>query len=1110
MPRLTLSTTIRLAALFLLVPLAADAEMRLSAQGIIYSARAGGGPIAVARSGDAYVLESAPSPDVPGIPGVFVIKLSPDGRSIGYRTFIGHGTGAGIAVDRHGSVFVTGTAFRADFPVTAGFTTSATSRAIFVARLDESGRRTYSVLVGGTDAAAAGVAIDGGGNAYVTGIASTSDFPTTAGAFDRVFHGGGGTTPSDVVIFKLNGDGTALVYSTYLGGSDSDVSVGIAVDAGGNVYVAGSTMSTNFPTTGAAFQAVRRSGSDAFVAKLNAGGNALVYSSYLGGAASDFARGIAIDDGGEAYVAGVTRSSDFPTTPGAERRTYAGTSSDGFVTKLDRSGTTVIYSTYLGGADWEELGGIVVDPGGYAFVTGATTSTDYPVTAGAVQQVPPGSEDAFVTRLSLTGTIVYSTYLGAAGADAGFHIALNDEGDVFASGRGGPDYLLTPQAATSVDAAADGDPFVTRLVPRVSRGRLAMASSRYRSTYPAAAAVDANFATRWSSAWSDAQWLVVDLGEQMDVDRVVLHWARADARVYVLQFSDDLQTWESRDMSGADGDGGIDDLRVVGLAAGRYVRINFSERDTAWGYSLWEVDVYGEPPGSSNLPPGAGILSPQNGWSFVGRTSFEVIAEARGQMEATVTKVNLWLNGQLIGTDTRAPWVFQLTVPDGSDQIQLWVTAEDDRGEISPISNVVTVHPIPSLHGENRARGRLAVASSAQGPTFPAANAVDGVTTTRWSSAFSDPQWLYVDLGQSYDVKTVVLRWETAYASSFDVQVSSDAQTWKTIDSASGTGGTQTLSIANAVGRYVRIYGHRRGTAWGYSLYEFEVYGDPIERPTTNVATGRPAFASSMLNASYAADAATDGVTTTRWSSAFEDNQWIYVDLGDLYDITRIVLRWEAAFAKDYRVEVSNDRRVWRMVRQVIDGDGGVDTFNGIASTARYVRLSGTRRATMFGLSLWEFEVYGAPAAFGPNLAALAPTSASSHRDAFTKAANAIDRDGSTRWSSAFADNQWIVIDLGMEVDIARVVLRWGAAYALSYAIQLSNDLEGDWRTALTIAAGDGGTDDLSISGRGRFVRVRCDRRATMWGVSLWEIEVYGPQAPSAVANRGVEISVRN
>src|SRR5439155_1437094 len=227
-----------------------------------------------------------------------------------------------------------------------------------------------------------GIAVDAAGNAYVTGLTDSTNFPTTAEAFQAAFGGGGG----DAFVTKLNPTGSALVYSTYLGGSGSDQGLGIAVDASGNAYVTGGTRSTDFPTTPGVFETTPSSVGDGFVTKLNPTGATLVYSTYLGGSGSDEGRSIAVDASGNAYVTGNTVSSNFPTTAGAFQ-TKIGSSGffDAFVTKLNPTGAALVYSTYLGGSGRDEGVGIAVDTAGNAYVTGVTVSSNFPTTAGAFQ-----------------------------------------------------------------------------------------------------------------------------------------------------------------------------------------------------------------------------------------------------------------------------------------------------------------------------------------------------------------------------------------------------------------------------------------------------------------------------------------------------------------------------------------------------------------------------------------------------------------------------------------------------------------------------------------------------------------------------------------------------
>jgi hypothetical protein len=276
-------------------------------------------------------------------------------------------------------------------------------------------------------------------------------------------------------------------------------------------------------------------------------------------------------------------------------------------------------------------------------------------------------------------------------------------------------------------------------------------------------------------------------------------------------------------------------------------------------------------------------------------------------------------------------------------------------------------------------QGKPATASSTENATFPASAAVDGNTGTRWSSAFADPQWIQVDLGASASISQVVLQWEAAYATAYQIQVSADASTWTTIYSTTtGTGGTQTLNISGT-GRYVRMYGTARATQYGYSLWEFQVYGSVggTGCGTTNAAQGRPATASSTENATFPASAAVDGNTGTRWSSAFADPQWIQVDLGAGTAICQVIIQWEAAYATAYQIQVSADAATWSTIYSTTTGTGGTQTLN-ISGTGRYLRMYGTARATQYGYSIFELTVHtGTSSSPGPNPSSPAPVPSS-------------------------------------------------------------------------------------------------------------------------------------
>ena len=408
-----------------------------------------------------------------------------------------------------------------------------------------------------------------------------------------------------------------------------------------------------------------------------------------------------------------------------------------------------------------------------------------------------------------------------------------------------------------------------------------------------------------------------------------------------------------------------------------------------------------------------------------------------------------------------------------------------------------------------------ATASSVESAAYPASAAVDGNPNTRWSSGFTDPQWLEVDLGTNSTISQVVLNWEAAYATAFQIQTSTDNANWTSIYSTTtGTGGTQTLNVSGT-GRYVRMYGTARATQYGYSLWEFQVYGTNSAQTacgTTDIAQNQPTTASSTQDATnFPASAATDGNTGTRWSSAFSDPQWLEVDLGSTQQICGVALNWEAAYATAFQIQVSTDNTNWTSIYSTTTGTGGTQSLT-VSGSGRYIRMYGTARATQFGYSLWEFDVYatagssggggggggGTGSGGGPteycgidDMALNQPTTASSSQDATTyPASNATDGNTGTRWSSAATDPQWLEVDLGTSQQICGVALDWETAYATGFQIQVSND-NTNWTSIYSTTTGTGGNQALTVSGTGRYIRMYGTARATQFGYSIWEFDVY-------------------
>ncbi|WP_309495418.1 SBBP repeat-containing protein [Mechercharimyces sp. CAU 1602] len=448
-----------------------------------------GNGITVDSSRSAYVTGVTDSADFPTTTGafqtinmgggdVFVSKLNVAGSSLVYSTLVG-GTGGdigrSIAVDATGNTYVTGQTSSTNYPVTSGaFQTVASVLAdAFVTKLNATGTSLlYSTYLGGSgdDDDGFGIDVDDTNNAYVAGETNSTDFPITTGAFQTVNAG----TGIDAFITKLNPAGTALVYSTFLGGTDNDRGRGIVINESNQAYVTGLTDSTNFPTTTGAFQTVFGGGGDAFITKLNTTGSALVYSTYLGGSNTDAGNAIDLDGGNNAYVTGRTFSTDFPTTNNAFQTIFsASTASDAFVTKLNPIGSALIYSTFLGGLG-DDIGfGIGVDSFGGAWVTGQTNSTNFPVTSDAFQDSLAGLIDAFVTQISFSGQgISFSSYLGGSFEDEGNGVAVGPLEAAYLTGQTASfNFPVTSGAIQTMNPSPEVDSaFVTKVGPLSSVG----------------------------------------------------------------------------------------------------------------------------------------------------------------------------------------------------------------------------------------------------------------------------------------------------------------------------------------------------------------------------------------------------------------------------------------------------------------------------------------------------------------------------------------------------------------------------------------------------------------------------------------------------------------
>ncbi|MGO8796140.1 MAG: SBBP repeat-containing protein [Candidatus Sulfotelmatobacter sp.] len=470
-----------------------------------------GTALAVDSSGSAYLTGYTGSTNFPVTPDAFqvtcgggcagstydafVTKLDPTGSYLVYSTYLGGSGddyGQGIALDASGDAYIVGQTLSANFPVTpgafqpqcgGGSGKTCPGGDIFITELNPEGNGlVYSTYLGGSGVDQGNaIALDANNDAYVTGFTQSTNFPVTLGAFQTTCKC---TTRSVAFVTELNSTGTALVYSTYLGGSFSDVGYAIALDSSDDAYLTGYTHSSNFPTTPGAFQTTLNADTAAWVTKMNSTGTALVYSTYLGGDTTATTQceacgtSIAVDSSGNAYVCGLTAEQNFPTTPGAYQTTFMGNTNghDAFITKLNSGGSALVFSTYLGGNGDTGATTLSVDSLDNVWVRGNTKSTSFPITPGAFQLANAGAYDVFVSELNSAGSeLLYSTYLGGSGTEYGGATRLialdqNVPPGVYVTGYTNSTNYPVSEGAIQTTPGGNNDSFVTKFAPSPNVG----------------------------------------------------------------------------------------------------------------------------------------------------------------------------------------------------------------------------------------------------------------------------------------------------------------------------------------------------------------------------------------------------------------------------------------------------------------------------------------------------------------------------------------------------------------------------------------------------------------------------------------------------------------
>jgi beta-glucosidase len=690
----------------------------------------------------------------------------------------------------------------------------------------------------------------------------------------------------------------------------------------------------------------------------------------------------------------------------------------------------------------------------------------------------------------------------------------------------------------------------------VALNKVTTASSS-EGIFVSASAVDGNTGTRWASNYTANEWIAIDLTQNYSITKVILNWEAASAKSFDVEVSANNTTWTSIYHTDT-GAGGVQTLNLTGQ--GRYIRMRATVRNTAYGYSLWEFEVYGTP-STTNTPPVAnagadkiitlptnsviiaGTGSDANGdpitysWTKIsggaatltnamtatltasalvqgsytfrltvsdnkgGSTSDDVIvtvnpattntppvANAGADKTITLPTNSVVLTGT--GSDANGdPITYSWTKVSGgaatlanattatltaSALVQgsytFRLTVSDNKGASAFDDVIVTVNPQAAACTQIISTGKIATASSVLGGNT-AAMAVDGNVNTRWESAYTDPQWITIDLGSVQSICKISLNWETASGKSYQIQTSTDNTTWTNIyTTTTGDGGLDDLTVTGN-GRYVRMYGTGRNTGYGYSLWEFAVTqgqgtSTDTQAPTapTNVTAAPAVFA-----------------VTINWTASTDN---VGVASYRIYQGTTLLTTVQGTSTSMTISGLNPDTQYTYTVKAV---DAADNESAGTNVTFR-TQTNGTNNGAI-GIG---------------NIALQMPATASSFT-ATNTASLAVDGNISSRWESAFTDNEWITVDLGLKYQIGRVILNWEAASGKNYLIQVS-DNNTAWTTIYEFNQSglpvENRKDDLLVSGAGRYVRMQGKLRNSPWSYSLFEFQIYSPgSGPDDIPN---------
>lgn len=977
--------------------------------------------IAVDSTGSVYVTGWTESTDFSGGPvsrlgggrgvDVYVAKLNAAGNSLAYLTYLGgrgDDRGYGLAVDSSGSVVIAGWTYSSDFPTaTPAQAQLAGTRNGFIAKLNPSGNGLiFSTFWGGNGySSCRGVALDSQGNVFVAGETESSNFPIS-NPIQAANRGG-----QDAFVSKFSGAG-ARQYSTYLGGLGDDNATAIAVDSTGNAYITGATYSPNFPVA-SPLQSTLRGGQDVFVAKVNAAGNALVYSTYIGGTGGtigfpEMGAGIAVDSGGYAYVTGSTSSQNFPAVNALNSSLSGG--EDAFVLKLSASGNAIVYSTFLGGYGVDFGAAITVSNSGNAYVTGYTASSDFP-SVSPVQTSNAGGYDVFVAKLSSAGnTLELATYFGGLGSDSGNAIALDLGNAVYLAGQTlSTDFPLN--GAMQLFKRGAMSAFVLKIqVKYTISGQITVSGGGTRlagAVVSLSGSVNASTTTDGSG-----NYVFPDLtagGNHTITPSHAGYTFNPGSQFVNNQFISQIVNFVAVSIPAA-----------ANLALGRtasqssffssaFVAANAVDGNTNGAFSggalsitnpeanaWWQVDL-----GGAALVTSIAIWNRtdccgsrlSDYWLFVSDTPF-----ASTDTPATLqNRTGVWSSHQTTAPNPTANIVVNNIQ---GRYVRLQLTGTDYLTLAEVRVNGLWVGGSPPPPASNLAPGKTASQSSNFGGT-PASNAIDGNTGGTFAggslaitNADANPWW-QVDLGALATISSIAIwnrtdccgnrlgdYWvfisDTPFASSdTPTTLQSRSGVWSNHQTAAPNPAT-TLVLNSVQGRYIRV--QLTGVPY-LTLAEVQVYGTLAagSPPTiSNLALVKTASQSSTFSVASAAAKAVDGSTNGAYSSASlsitnpEAAAWWQVDLGAASDLSSIVI-WNrtdccGSRLSDYWVFVSdtpfgssdtpaslqNRSGVWSSHQATPPGPSSTIPTSGVRGRYVRVQLTGTDY-----LTLAEVQVMG-------------------------------------------------------------------------------------------------------------------------------------------------------